>query len=123
MRSLHLAISLSTEKFTFIPSQNSLVKIIYTHLSFKITLTNFSIQKPKFSSQNFSQPKLITTKRSSSILSQHSNINNSPQFIKNHNSPFMTHFLQNSLNQQQLNHSFTNSNTQGIIYHQQHNIT
>jgi len=76
-----------------------------------------------FSPSNFSQQKLITKNRNSSNLCKHNNINNSPQITKNHNSPLITHFLQNSLIQQQFNHNFTNSNTQDIIYHQQHYIT
>jgi len=113
-RSLHLALSHSTEKSMFLSSQNNLPKI--TYLS-KITYTSFSYKTSSFF------PKLIIKKISLSNLSQHNNINNSPQIIKDHNSPLMTHFLQNSSNQQQFNHNFTNSNTQGIIYHQQHNIT
>jgi hypothetical protein len=120
MCSLHLALSHSTKTFMFITSQNSLLKITYNHLSFKSLKLVFHT-KTQVSSQNFSQPKFIIKNRSSSIISHHNK--NSPEIIKNHNSPLWPIFIQNSLNQQQLNHNFTYSNTQGIIYHQQHNIT
>jgi len=65
----------------------------------------------------------MTNNRSSSNLTKHNNINNSLQITKDHNSPFMSHFLQNSLKQQKLNHNSQLENTQGITCYQQHNIT
>ena len=77
---------------------------------------------PFLVSFSFKTPRLMIKNISSSSLTQQNNIKNSPPIIKIHNSPLMTHFLQNSLKQQQLNHNFTNDNTKGINYHQQHNI-
>ena len=85
LRSLHLALSYSTEKFMFIPSQNNLSKITYNHLSFKITYTSFSLKNPS-SSQNLSQPKLITKNR---IF----NLSNSPNTKESFNNQLFKMFI------------------------------
>ena len=108
-RSLHLALSHSTKNSSFSHPKIIFPKSLMTAYHSKSLILAFH-SKLQVSSQNFSQPRLMIKNRSSSSLTQHNNINNSPQIIKIHNSPLMTNFLQNSLKQQQLNHNFTNNN-------------
>jgi len=91
MRSLHLALSYSTENSCFSHPKTAYSKSLITPYFPKSLKLAFH-PKTQVSSQNTLQPNLITKNISSSNLTQHNNINNSPQIIKNHNSPFMTHF-------------------------------
>ena len=115
----HLNLSHSIEKSCF-PSLIQLnpfsPKITYFPKTIK---TTFSF-KTQFSSQTSSYPKLMNQNINYTYVYSSPQDHQLTQNVKNHISLFLTHFLKNSTNNNNLNHNNTIIDTQGMNHHQQY---